>query len=233
MLLEVFLELEFAVQGFSSDPEARTIDWRGHPRPLQFRLQPLGPLFTGRWSLGLVAISKGCSLLPHSLEFFCQQMTKAALITLSKNCTNITCFRLDIRESSKPDHVTLPRWMKDLGPLYNRARVTYAGDSNRGVLFVVNGCRNLRKLEVTECPFGDAALLANVRRYKTMRCLSISGCEVTLGSCKVLAKAVPSQNVEVINGWDELEVEDYPDDRLRVTKLYIYRALDGLRSDAP
>lgn len=108
---------------------------------------------------------------------------------------------------------------------------TDAGDSDTGMLYVVNGCRNLRKLEFTDCPFGDTALLANVERYETMRCLYMSWCQVTLGGCKVLAKKVPSLNVEVINGQEE--VEDYPDDRLRVKKLYVYRTLDGPRTDAP
>ncbi|KAE9454800.1 hypothetical protein C3L33_13310, partial [Rhododendron williamsianum] len=209
---------------------------------------------------GLVAISKGCPLL-HSLEFFCHQMTNAALITLSKNCPNITSFSLCIRESKKPDHVTLQPLDEGFGAIVQSCTglrrlslsglltdqvflyigmygeqlevlsATNAGDSDRGMLYVVNGCRNLRKLEVTDCPFGDSALLANVERYETMRCLYMSGCEVTLGGCKVLAKWVPSLNVEVINGRDI--IEDYPDDRLRVKKLYVYRTLDGPRSDAP
>jgi len=209
---------------------------------------------------GLVAISKGCPLL-HSLEFFCHQMTNAALITLSKNCPNITSFSLCIRESKKPDHVTLLPLDEGFGAIVQYCTglrqlslsglltdkvflyigmygeklevlsATDAGDSDTGMLYVVNGCRNLRKLEFTDCPFGDTALLANVERYETMRCLYMSWCQVTLGGCKVLAKKVPSLNIEVINGQEE--VEDYPDDRLRVKKLYVYRTLDGPRADAP
>lgn len=188
-------------------------------------------------------------------------MTNAALITLSKNCPNITSFSLCIRESKKPDHVTLQPLDEGFGAIVQSCTglrrlslsglltdqvflyigmygeqlevlsATNAGDSDRGMLYVLNGCRNLRKLEVTDCPFGDSALLANVERYEMMRCLYMSGCEVTLGGCKVLAKWVPSLNVEVINGRDI--IEDYPDNRLRVKKLYVYRTLDGPRSDAP
>ncbi|KAF5725581.1 protein AUXIN SIGNALING F-BOX 2-like [Tripterygium wilfordii] len=55
---------------------------------------------------GLVAISIGCPML-NSLLYFCQQMTNAALITVSKNCPNFTRFRLCILEPNKPDAVTM------------------------------------------------------------------------------------------------------------------------------
>ncbi|KAI8009871.1 Protein AUXIN SIGNALING F-BOX 2 [Camellia lanceoleosa] len=55
---------------------------------------------------GLVAISAGCPKL-HSLLYFCQQMTNAALITVAKNCPNFTRFRLCILNLTRPDPVPM------------------------------------------------------------------------------------------------------------------------------
>lgn len=54
---------------------------------------------------GLVAISEGCPNL-QSILYFCQRMTNAAVVTMSKNCQNLTSFRLCIMGRHKPDHIT-------------------------------------------------------------------------------------------------------------------------------
>lgn len=54
---------------------------------------------------GMVSISSGCKKL-NSLVYFCFQMTNAALITIAKNCSHLTWFRLCILNRKKPDHVT-------------------------------------------------------------------------------------------------------------------------------
>ncbi|CAN1839041.1 Protein AUXIN SIGNALING F-BOX 2 [Linum perenne] len=122
---------------------------------------------------GLVAISRGCRKL-HSILYFCQQMTNAALIT---------------------------------------------------------GCKKIRKLEIRDSPFGNAALLMDVGKYETMRSLWMSACDVTLGGCKILAKRMPGLNVEIMNENDQMEFGD--DDRQKVDKMYLYRTLAGRRRDAP
>ncbi|KAG1370194.1 transport inhibitor response 1-like protein [Cocos nucifera] len=212
---------------------------------------------------GLVAVSSGCPKL-NSLLYFCNQMTNAALITVAKNCPHFTRFRLCILDPKKPDPVTnqpldegfgaIVQSCKDLrrlslsGLLTDRVflyigmyaerlemlSIAFAGDSDKGMVYVLNGCKNLRKLEIRDSPFGDAALLEDVGKYETMRSLWMSSCDVTLGGCKALAAKMPGLNVEVINEMDESdEMEENPCDLDKVEKMYVYRTVAGPRNDAP
>lgn len=110
--------------------------------------------------------------------------------------------------------------------------VLISGDSDKGMMYVLNGCKKLRKLEIRDSPFGDMALLADVGKYETMRSLWMSSCEVTLGACKTLAKKMPRLNVEIMN--ENGEEEDIgPHDKHKVDKMFLYRTLAGPRNDAP
>ncbi|GLT76431.1 hypothetical protein SLA2020_480890 [Shorea laevis] len=209
---------------------------------------------------GLVAISAGCSKL-NSLLYFCQQMTNAALITVAKNCPNFIRFRLCILDPQKPDAVTMQPLDEGFGAIVQSCKglkrlslsglltdqvfryigmfaeqlemlsIAFAGESDKGMLHVLNGCKNLRKLEIMDCPFGNTALLQDVGKYETMRSLWMSSCEVTLGGCKMIAKKMPRLNVEIINDNDEMEFSIV--DEQKVEKMYLYRTLVGHRKDAP
>ncbi|XP_077212157.1 protein AUXIN SIGNALING F-BOX 2-like [Tasmannia lanceolata] len=209
---------------------------------------------------GLVAISIGCPKL-HSLLYFCHQMTNAALITVAKNCPHFTRFRLCILDPKKPDHVTLQPLDEGFGAIVQSCKdlrrlslsglltdqvflyigmyaerlemlsVAFAGDSDKGMLYVLNGCKNLRKLEIRDSPFGDVALLTDVGKYETMRSLWMSSCDVTLGGCKAVARKMPRLNVEIIN--EKGQTEEISDDSQKVEKMYVYRTLAGSRRDAP
>ncbi|CAN1137579.1 Protein AUXIN SIGNALING F-BOX 2 [Linum perenne] len=96
---------------------------------------------------------------------------------------------------------------------------------------LITGCKKIRKLEIRDSPFGNAALLMDVGKYETMRSLWMSACDVTLGGCKILAKRMPGLNVEIMNENDQMEFGD--DDRQKVDKMYLYRTLAGRRRDAP
>jgi len=230
---------------------------------------------------GLVAISSGCPKL-SSLLYFCHQMTNEALITVAKNCPNFIRFRLCILEPKKPDAMTgqpldegfgaIVRECKGLrrlsmsGLLTDRVfmyigkyakylemlSIAFAGDSDKGMMDVMNGCKNLRKLEIRDSPFGDVALLGNVAKYETMRSLWMSSCDVTLKGCQVLASKMPMLNVEIMNeldGSSEMEenhtdiskvdklhvseMEENHTDLSKVDKLYVYRTTAGARDDAP
>lgn len=209
---------------------------------------------------GLVAISSGCPKL-DSILYFCQQMTNAALITVAKNCPNFTRFRLCILDPTKPDAVTMQPLDEGFGAIVHSCRglrrlslsglltdqvflyigmyaehlemlsIAFAGNSDKGMQYVLNGCKKLRKLEIRDSPFGNAALLMDVGKYETMRSLWMSSCEVTLGGCKTLAKKMPWLNVEIMN---ENEQADFSaDDTQKVDKMYLYRTLVGHRNDAP
>jgi hypothetical protein len=212
---------------------------------------------------GLVAISSGCSKLSYLL-YFCHQMTNDALITIAKNCPNFIRFRLCILEPRKPDAMTnqpldegfgaIVRECKGLrrlsisGLLTNKVfmyigkyakhlemlSIAFAGDSDEGMMHVMNGCKNLRKLEIRDSPFGDGALLGNVAKYETMRSLWMSSCNVTLKGCEDLASRMPRLNVEIMNELDGSgEMEENPVDPSKVEKLYVYRTTAGARDDAP
>ncbi|CAL0322740.1 unnamed protein product [Lupinus luteus] len=209
---------------------------------------------------GLVAISKGCPKL-HSLLYFCHQMTNAALITVAKNCPNFIRFRLCILDATKPDPDTLQPLDEGFGAIVQSCRrlrrlslsgqltdrvflyigmyaeqlemlsIAFAGESDKGMLYVLNGCKKLRKLEIRDSPFGNAALLMDIGKYETMRSLWMSSCEVTVGACKILAKKMPRLNVEIFNENEQADCN--VEDGQRVEKMYLYRTLAGKRKDAP
>ncbi|CAK9175167.1 unnamed protein product [Ilex paraguariensis] len=209
---------------------------------------------------GLVAISAGCPKL-NSVLYFCQQVTNAALITVAKNCPNFIRFRLCTLNPTIADPVTMQPLDEGFGAIVQSCKglkrlslsglltdqvflyigmyaeqlemlsVAFAGGTDMGMLYVLNGCRKLKKLEIMDSPFGDVALLADIGKYETMRSLWMSSCEVTLGACKTIAKKMPRLNVEIIDEGDQMETS--PDDRHRVEKMYLYRSLVGHRRDAP
>lgn len=224
-----------------------------------FPSDPFGAGHTAVTEEGLVAISIGCPKL-HSLLYFCQQMTNAALITVAKNCRNFIRFRLCTLDPVKPDPVTGQPLDEGFGAIVQACRnlrrlslsghltdrvflyigmyaeqlemlsIGFAGDTDKGMLYVLNGCKKLRKLEIRDSPFGNEALLKDVGKYETMRSLWMSSCEVTLGGCKTVAKKKPMLNVEIIN---ENEQDFCLDDEQKVEKMYLYRTLVGPRNDAP
>ncbi|XP_008231044.1 PREDICTED: protein AUXIN SIGNALING F-BOX 2-like [Prunus mume] len=229
----------------------------------ELRVFPSDPFGVGHAAVteeGLVAISAGCPKL-HSLLYFCQQMTNAALITVAKNCPNFIRFRLCILDPTRPDAVTMQPLDEGFGAIVQACKnirrlslsglltdkvflyigmyaeqlqmlsIAFAGDSDKGMLYVLNGCKKLRKLEIRDCPFGNMALLKDVGKYETMRSLWMSSCEVTLGGCKALAEKMPGLNVEIINENDQMELG--LDDEQRVEKMYLYRTLVGPRNDTP
>ncbi|OAY67494.1 Transport inhibitor response 1-like protein [Ananas comosus] len=204
---------------------------------------------------GLVAVSFGCPKL-HSLLYFCHQMTNAALITVANNCPNFTRFRLCILEPKKADPLTNQPLDEGFGAIVRSSKglrrlslsglltdqvfmyigmyakklemlsIAFAGDSDKGMLYVLNGCKNLRKLEIRDCPFGDGALLENVAKYETMRSLWMSSCDVTLGGCRALAAKMPMLNVEVINERTKAKSRGSPSDFHKVEKC-VYRTIAG------
>lgn len=209
---------------------------------------------------GLVAISRGCPKL-NSLLYFCQQMTNAALKIVAQNCPNFIQFRLCILEPTKPDSSTNEPLDEGFGAIVQSCKgirrlsisglltdqvfyyigkyaeqlemlsIAFAGDSDKAMLYVLNGCKKIRKLEIMDSPYGDIALLSDVGKYETMRSLWMSSCEVTLGGCKTLAERMPRLNVEIFS--ENNEMENCIDDGQKVQKLYLYRTLVGPRKDAP
>ncbi|XP_059437467.1 protein TRANSPORT INHIBITOR RESPONSE 1-like isoform X1 [Corylus avellana] len=203
---------------------------------------------------GFIAVSYGCRRL-HYVLYFCRQMTNAAVETIVQNCPDFTHFRLCIMTPCQPDYRTnepmdkafcavvktctklrrlavsglltdmtfeyIGKYAKNLETL----SVAFAGSSDWGMQCVLGGCRKLRKLEIRDCPFGNAALLSGFEKYESMRSLWMSDCKVTMNGCRFLAKEMPRLNVEVMK-------EDGSDDS-QADKVYVYRSVAGPRRDAP
>ncbi|XP_008806378.2 F-box protein FBX14-like [Phoenix dactylifera] len=225
----------------------------------ELRVFPVDPTEDSEVSVsdvGLVAISEGCRKL-RSILYFCQQMTNAAVVTMSKNCQDLVVFRLCIMGRHRPDHVTeepmdegfgaivmnckkLRRlsvsglltdkafaYIGKYGKLVRTLSVAFAGNSDLALRYVLEGCTKLQKLEIRDSPFGDSALLAGLHHYYNMRFLWMSSCKLSVRGCNEVAQRLPHLVVEVIRDRDE------DDDGEFVEKLYMYRSLAGPRTDAP
>ncbi|XP_057505310.1 transport inhibitor response 1-like protein [Actinidia eriantha] len=220
--------------------------------PIDAREDSEGPVS----DVGLLAISEGCRKL-QSILYFCQRMTNAAVIAMSENCPELVVFRLCIMGRHLPDHVTrepmdegfgaivknckkLTRlatsglltdrafsYIGQYGKLVRTLSVAFAGDSDTGLKYVLEGCPRLQKLEIRDSPFGDSALRSGLHRYYNMRFLWMSSCRLTRRGCKEIAQQMPQLVVEMINGEEEEVRDDYVD------TLYMYRSLEGPRADAP
>ncbi|KAL2892881.1 Transport inhibitor response 1-like protein [Bienertia sinuspersici] len=208
--------------------------------------------------VGLLAISEGCKKL-RSILYFCQRMTNSAVIAMSKNCPELLVFRLCIMGRHRPDHITnepmdegfgaivmnckkLTRlavsglltdkafeYIGQYGKLVRTLSVAFAGDSDMALKYVLEGCPNLLKLEVRDSPFGDSVLRSSLPHLYNMRFLWMSACRLTLSACRQFAKEMPHLVVEVFtNGMEEVNDKDE-----FVDTLYMYRSLEGPRTDAP
>ncbi|CAA3002003.1 transport inhibitor response 1 [Olea europaea subsp. europaea] len=207
--------------------------------------------------VGLLTISEGCRKL-QSILYFCQRMTNAAVIAMSKNCPDLVVFRLCIMGRHRPDHVTgepmdegfgaivenckkltrlavsglltdrVFKYIGQYGKLLRTLSVAFAGDSDLGLKYLLEGCPKLQKLEIRDCPFGDSALFAGLHHYYDMRFMWLSSCKVTRQGCEEVARQLPGLVVEVIaSGEEENETNEYVD------TMYLYRSLDRPRPDAP
>ncbi|CAJ1971710.1 unnamed protein product [Sphenostylis stenocarpa] len=205
--------------------------------------------------VGFEAISQGCRKL-ESILYFCQRMTNAAVVAMSKNCPDLVVFRLCIIGRYRPDPVTqepmdegfgaivmnckkLTRlavsglltdrafeYIGRYGKLVRTLSVAFAGDTDMGLKYVLEGCPNLQKLEIRDSPFGDGALRSGLHHYYNMRFLWMSTCKLTRQACQEVAQALPNLVLEVINNSEENAGDD-------IEVLYMYRSLDGPRDDAP
>nr|XP_043623479.1 protein TRANSPORT INHIBITOR RESPONSE 1-like [Erigeron canadensis] len=211
-------------------------------------------IFLGVTESGFVAVSRGCPKL-HYVLYFCRQMTNAAVATIARNCPDFTHFRLCIMSPGQPDYLTKEPMDEGFGAIVKTCTklqrlavsglltdrtfeyigkyaknletlsVAFAGSSDLGMECVLGGCPKLKKLEIRDCPFGNAALLSGLTKYESMRSLWMSACNLTMNGCRELAKEKPRLNVEVM--------KDEGSDDSQAHKLYVYRTVAGPRRDAP
>lgn len=148
----------------------------------------------GVTEIGLTAISTGCPKL-KTLTYFCTRMTNIALISFSKNCPNITSLKLIISNPKQVDYVTLQPFDYGFGAIVKSCKnlnkltisglltddvflyigmyaeklealcVMNGGESEVGMQYVYNGCKNLRKAEISKYSFVEDAILAQIYEY--------------------------------------------------------------------
>ncbi|XP_071716272.1 transport inhibitor response 1-like protein [Rutidosis leptorrhynchoides] len=227
----------------------------------ELRIFPLDPFENAEGpvsEVGLLAISLGCRKL-ESILYFCQQMTNAAVVAMSKNCPDLVVFRLCIIGRYRPDRITnepmdegfgaivknckkLTRlaisglltdqafsYIGQYGKLVRTLSVAFNGDSDMGLKYVLEGCTSLQKLEIRDSPFGDIGLQSGLHHFYNMRFVWLSSCRVTRQGCLDIATRLPKLVVEVFRR-DEEEGGEKDDS---VETLYMYRSLDGPRADVP
>ncbi|XP_023524117.1 transport inhibitor response 1-like protein [Cucurbita pepo subsp. pepo] len=234
----------------------------------ELRVFPVDPREDGEGPIsevGFQAISEGCRKLQYIL-YFCQRMTNAAVIAMSKNCQDLVVFRLCIMGRHQPDHKTgepmdegfgaivinckkLTRlaisglltdrafsYIGKYGKLVRTLSVAFAGDSDLGLKFVLEGCLRLQKLEIRDSPFGNGGLQSGLHHYYNMRFLWMSACKLSRQGCQEVARAMPHLVVEVMRNENDEEVDNHiqvEDMENHVQVLYMYRSLEGPRDDAP
>ncbi|CAN1854446.1 Protein TRANSPORT INHIBITOR RESPONSE 1, partial [Linum perenne] len=165
---------------------------------------------------GLVSVSEGCPNL-HYVLYFCGQMTNAAVATNLRRLS-VSGLLTDLAFNYIGQH----------GTNLETLSVAFAGSSDVGMQYVLEGCPKLRKLEIRDSPFGDAALMSGLERYESMRSLWMSACGVTMKGCRDLAREMPRLNVEVMQ-----EEDEGVGDECDAGKVYVYRSVAGPRGDAP
>ncbi|KAI9121687.1 hypothetical protein K1719_008720 [Acacia pycnantha] len=165
---------------------------------------------------GFIAVSSGCPRL-HYVLYFCHQMTNAAVATVVQNCPDFTHFRLCIMNPRQPDYLTNKPMDEAFGAVVKTCTKLQR--------LAVSGCPKLRKLEIRDSPFGNAALLSGLEKYESMRSLWMSDCKVTMNGARLLAKEMPRLNVEVI--------KEEGINNSKADKIYVYRSVAGPRRDAP
>jgi hypothetical protein len=67
--------------------------------------------------------------------------------------------------------------------------IAFGGESDKGMLKLLNRCKKLRKLKIRNCPFRNTTLLTDIGKYETMQSLWTLSWKVTVGvgECKTLA----------------------------------------------
>ena len=229
--------------------------------PVDVREDGEGPIS----EVGFQAISEGCRKLQYIL-YFCQRMTNAAVVAMSQNCQDLVVFRLCIMGRHQPDHQTgepmdqgfgaivinckkLTRlaisglltdrafsYIGKYGKLVRTLSVAFAGNSDLGLKYVLEGCLRLQKLEIRDSPFGDGALRSGLHHYYNMRFLWMSACKLSRQGCQEVARAMPHLVVEVMRNENDDETEssvEVEGMENHVQVLYMYRSLEGPRDDAP
>ncbi|XP_042404563.1 F-box protein FBX14-like [Zingiber officinale] len=199
---------------------------------------------------GLMAIAEGCPKL-RTILYFCRGMTNAAMVTMSQNCPDLVVFRLWMIGRYRPDRVTgepmdegfgaivmnckkLTRlaisglltdkvfeYIVNRGKLIRTLSVWFAQNTEPYLKYVLEGCPNLQRLEINGSNFSYAELLSAIHRFYNMRIVWLNLGQISLRTCKEVARRLPHLVVMWCQGQDIFSGKN----------VYLYRSLDKPRKD--
>eukprot|EP00250_Pteridium_aquilinum_P011409 c20046_g1_i1 orf=300-2018(+) len=174
----------------------------------------------------LITIATNC---PNLKDFRLVLLDEASTISeypldegvraLMQGCPDMHHFALYLRPGFLTD-----MGMQEIG-MYGKnlkwALFGLLGESDRGINLFANGCPNLKRLEIRDCVFSEAAIASSVLRMEALNYLWVQGYRSTGTGKDLLPMTHAYWTVEIID-----EPESPP-------QFVAYRGLSGKRMDAP
>lgn len=96
---------------------------------------------------------------------------------------------------------------------------------------MLNGCTKVRKLEISNWPFGNATLLEGMCKYESMKSIWMSAYPVHLWACSYLATDMPRLNVKIIKR--KMRTISYGSSSPLADCVYICPSLAEPKRDSP
>jgi coronatine-insensitive protein 1 len=139
---------------------------------------------------------------------------------LLKGCVNLTRFCIYLRQKGLTD-----QGLAHIGEYGHKLKwlmLGSAGESDVGLASLALGCQQLERLEVRDCPFGEAGFATAVVAMTSLKYLWVQGERVSESGGHLLALSRPCLHIEVSPA-----VAGLPG------QLFAYYALTDLRTDGP
>lgn len=175
---------------------------------------------------GVVAVAQGCNNL-QQLVLYVSDISNAALAMVGQGCPHLTDFRLVLTGTQHVVDLPLDDGFKLLlkgcpnisklavylrhGGLTDKG-MSYMGDFGKNLKWVLLGCtgesdiglanfaykaQKLERLEIRDCPFGEAGLVAAVVAMSSLKFLWVQGYRAPEAGYQLLGLARPWLNIEI------------------------------------
>jgi coronatine-insensitive protein 1 len=140
---------------------------------------------------------------------------------LLKGCVNLTRFCLYLRQGALTDQGLAH--IGEYGRNLKWLLLGTTGESDMGLASLAYGCQQLERLEVRDCPFGEAGFATAVVAISSLKYLWVQGHHrISETGVQLLALSRPFLHIEV-----------YPDAQGQPGQLLAYYALTEPRTDGP
>ncbi|KAI5054087.1 hypothetical protein GOP47_0031018 [Adiantum capillus-veneris] len=156
---------------------------------------------------GLILVALNCQRLEY-IAAYVSDINNAALSTIATNCPKLKDFR----------------GMEEIG-MYgknlNWALFGLLGESDEGLKLFANGCPNLKRLEIRDCVFTEAAIATSVLKMESLKYIWVQGYRATGTGQDLLPLTKDYWSVELI------------DEPGTPAQFVAYRCLSQKRADTP